>query len=51
MDTYEDGDHIFLFGFSRGAYAARALASVLHVYGLLCAGNHELIPYISSYVF
>lgn len=46
MDTYADGDEIFLFGFSRGAYTVRVLASVLHVYGLLCAGNHQLIPYI-----
>lgn len=46
MDTYVDGDRIYLFGFSRGAYTARALASVLHVYGLLCAGNHGAIPYI-----
>jgi uncharacterized protein (DUF2235 family) len=46
MDTYEDGDEIFLFGFSRGSFTARALASLIHVYGLLCAGNHELIPYI-----
>lgn len=46
MDTYADGDEIFLFGFSRGAFTARALASLIHVYGLLCAGNHELIPYI-----
>jgi uncharacterized protein (DUF2235 family) len=46
MDNYADGDEIFLFGFSRGAYTARVLASVLHVFGLLCAGNHELIPYV-----
>jgi uncharacterized protein (DUF2235 family) len=46
MNTYADGDHIFLFGFSRGAYTARAVASVLHVYGLLCAGNDGLIPYV-----
>ena len=46
MDTYEDGDEIFLFGFSRGAFTARVFASVLHVFGLLCKGNHELIPYI-----
>lgn len=46
MNTYADGDRIFLFGFSRGAYTARALASLLHVYGLLCAGNEGLIPYI-----
>jgi hypothetical protein len=46
MDNYADGDEIFLFGFSRGAYTVRVLASVLHVFGLLCAGNHELIPYV-----
>jgi uncharacterized protein (DUF2235 family) len=47
MDTYEDGDNVFLFGFSRGAYTARALAGVLHMYGLLCPGNNGLIPYIT----
>jgi uncharacterized protein (DUF2235 family) len=46
MNTYVDGDEIFLFGFSRGSYTARALASVLHIFGLLCAGNDGLIPYI-----
>lgn len=46
MDNYADGDRIFLFGFSRGAFTARVLGSLLHVYGLLCAGNHQLIPYI-----
>jgi uncharacterized protein (DUF2235 family) len=46
MDTYEDGDKVFLFGFSRGAYTARALAGVLHMFGLLCPGNDGLIPYI-----
>ena len=25
MDHYEDGDKVFIFGFSRGAYTARAL--------------------------
>jgi len=46
MDTYKDGDAICVFGFSRGAFTARTLCSLLHVFGLLCAGNHELIPYI-----
>ena len=46
MDTYEGGDKVFLFGFSRGAYTVRALAGVLHMYGLLCPGNDGLIPYI-----
>src|SRR5271168_4733670 len=42
MDTYADGDEIYLFGFSRGAFTARALASLLHVFGLLCHGNQEI---------
>jgi uncharacterized protein (DUF2235 family) len=46
MNTYEDGDDIFLFGFSRGAYTVRALAGLLHMFGLLCRGNEGLIPYI-----
>jgi len=46
MNTYEDGDKVFLLGFSRGAYTVRALAGVLHMFGLLCSGNEGLIPYI-----
>jgi uncharacterized protein (DUF2235 family) len=46
MNVYEDGDNVYLFGFSRGAYTARALAGVLHMFGLLCPGNDGLIPYI-----
>jgi uncharacterized protein (DUF2235 family) len=33
--NYEDGDHIYLFGFSRGAYAVRVLAGLIHKVGLL----------------
>ena len=29
MDCYRPGDKIFLFGFSRGAYVARALAGMI----------------------
>ncbi|KAI1790943.1 hypothetical protein LXA43DRAFT_1013691 [Ganoderma leucocontextum] len=32
---YRDGDNISLFGFSRGAYTARALAEMIHKVGLL----------------
>jgi uncharacterized protein (DUF2235 family) len=46
MTVYEDGDRVFLFGFSRGAYTARALAGLLHMFGLLYPGNDGLIPYI-----
>jgi uncharacterized protein (DUF2235 family) len=45
MRTFKPGDRIFLFGFSRGAYTARAVASLLHMYGLIAAGNEPLVPY------
>jgi uncharacterized protein (DUF2235 family) len=48
MQAYEPGDHIYLFGFSRGAYTARALGGLLHMYGLLHKGNEGLIPYITK---
>ena len=39
MNTYKKGDNIFIFGFSRGAYTARAVGSLLHVFGLLNRGT------------
>ncbi|QBQ53711.1 DUF2235 domain-containing protein [Nitrosococcus wardiae] len=36
--TYEEGDRIFLFGFSRGAYTARSLAGLIRKCGLLKKG-------------
>jgi uncharacterized protein (DUF2235 family) len=47
MNVYADGDSVYLFGFSRGAFTARALAGMLNMYGLLCPGNDGLIPYIT----
>ena len=43
MREYEPDDHIFLFGFSRGAFAARALAGMLHVCGLLRREDEHLV--------
>lgn len=45
MKVYNDGDQIYIFGFSRGAYTARALAALLHGYGLLCRGNEGHLLY------
>jgi uncharacterized protein (DUF2235 family) len=45
MRYYEDGDRIFLFGFSRGAYSARVLAAMLFKVGLLGKGNEELVSF------
>jgi uncharacterized protein (DUF2235 family) len=44
-ETYEDQDRLFFFGFSRGAYTARLLASVIYQIGLLPRGHEHLIPY------
>jgi uncharacterized protein (DUF2235 family) len=33
--NYEDGDEVFLFGFSRGAYTARSVAGMIGAIGLL----------------
>jgi len=43
MDNYKEGDRICLFGFSRGAYVARALAGMLYAVGLLAKGNSAAI--------
>ncbi len=45
MNTYEEGDQVFLFGFSRGAYTVRALAGMLAMCGLLEKGSDNLVPY------
>ncbi len=45
MEQYEDGDKVFIFGFSRGAYTARVLAAFIKEYGLLEKGANNLFPY------
>ncbi|KAF8597102.1 hypothetical protein BDV93DRAFT_410437, partial [Ceratobasidium sp. AG-I] len=45
MQNYTEGDKIAMFGFSRGAYTARALAGMLHKVGLLPACNYQQIPF------
>ena len=45
MRYYQEGDRIYIFGFSRGAYTARAVAAMVHKVGLLTQGNDELIPF------
>jgi uncharacterized protein (DUF2235 family) len=45
MRTFAGGDLVYLFGFSRGAYTARALCGILHIVGLLLEDNEGLIPY------
>jgi uncharacterized protein (DUF2235 family) len=46
MRNWQPGDRVFLFGFSRGAYTARALAGLLHMFGLLRPSHENLLPYV-----
>jgi uncharacterized protein (DUF2235 family) len=45
MEHYRRDDRIYVFGFSRGAYTARALTGMLRTVGLLRPGAGNLVPY------
>jgi uncharacterized protein (DUF2235 family) len=45
LQRYRPDDRIFVFGFSRGAYTARALTGMLRTVGLLRPGAENLVPY------
>lgn len=45
MEQWQEGDKIYVFGFSRGAYTARVVAALLHHIGLLPKNSGHLIPY------
>lgn len=42
INQFEEGDQIFLFGFSRGAHAVRVLAGLVHRIGLLSPQQSNL---------
>lgn len=48
MAAWEPGDQLYVFGFSRGAYTARALAGMLYRVGLLRPGCENLVQYAVS---
>lgn len=43
MKNYIEGDKVFLFGFSRGAYTVRAIAGLIHTCGLMHNHNENLL--------
>lgn len=45
VQIYEEGDRIFLFGYSRGAYTARAVAAFVNLIGLLEPDQLNLAGY------
>lgn len=46
VENYQSGDQIYLFGFSRGAFACRVLAAMIHCFGILEETHRRLIPYL-----
>ncbi|MCB1122288.1 MAG: DUF2235 domain-containing protein [Verrucomicrobiae bacterium] len=42
--NYVEGDEVFLFGFSRGAYTARSLAGLIYKSGLVSRAHMRKIP-------
>lgn len=42
IQHYEEGDDIYLFGFSRGAYTVRVLAGLIHKVGILAPQQSNL---------
>jgi len=45
IENYEEGDRIYMFGFSRGAYTVRALAGFIRLIGLLEKPQQNLCEY------
>lgn len=48
MQVFDAGDRVYLFGFSRGAFTAQAVAGMLDKCGLLGAHNDNLVPYATE---
>ncbi|MBI4128295.1 MAG: DUF2235 domain-containing protein [Parcubacteria group bacterium] len=42
FENYSVGDHIYLFGFSRGATTVRSLSGFIHLFGILPKSRNEL---------
>jgi len=43
-DNYRDGDRICIFGFSRGAFTARAVGGMVNMYGLVYPPGLAILP-------
>jgi len=48
-NNYNEDDEIFVFGFSRGAYSARSLVSMIDCVGVLDKVNMEFVPQAYDY--
>ena len=48
---YRAGDHIWLFGFSRGAFAARSVAGIVNMFGILKPEHRVVLPTVLRVYF
>lgn len=46
IQNYEPGDRVYIFGFSRGAFTARALTGMTYRSGVMREGAENLVPYL-----
>ena len=44
VENYKDGDRICIFGFSRGAFTARAVGGMVNMYGLVHPAGLSILP-------
>ncbi len=51
MREYREGDEIYVFGFSRGAFTARALVGMVSAFGLLPEHSTNLLPMLLNVYF
>lgn len=49
--NHRDGDQIYLFGFSRGAFTARAVGGIINQYGLPDVDHLHLVPLLIQRYF
>ncbi len=49
VNNWAEGDKIYLFGFSRGAYTVRSLAGLINLFGLLNKNELKFFPCIYRY--
>lgn len=45
VNNFEDGDRVYLFGFSRGAYAARVVGALIRAFGVMRPSSVHLTSY------
>ncbi len=51
VEHYQPGDHVFLFGFSRGAFTARCVGGMVNLFGIVQRGAETMIPTLTRIYF